>query len=547
MPNETLHQEENVAPNIEDNLAFLQQRLDRLEAEVGSSAGVNQYPEWWDEDFGRMREVVPQLKDAETDPDNISKYYDIFCRDAELRTVITGSRANTHPIQQLEYSLGADVLGRAFRAEPSNGSLHMAMIEDLRVNTQKSGDSIAPELNILREAYGCQSLTGLFAVGGDDYTNNLRSLLHTDKAVRSIRFKEEERGDDFKIADRQEAARTWMSEAVVASTSIDTQEASDFVFSASRGGSDEDIVSVLDKFDHFGVDRIRAIAKFTGIHGLEAYSVEQLERMEELASNPVKVAERLRDHDVTVVYTNRFGDHNGVLRDTAAVYDDETGRTLFFEISSMGDIYRHTITLKKCGIQPASVVLAAHSDPGEFVVSDLREKNARRSDFATLAGRKLVQMTNAGAELGSGDWDYSMHGMKGMANLVENYMQPSRAIDDDESDVGRKKIIFQACHAAAEVEMNDLDDNNEQIQTSMESVISQLGKDLIASGVQTNVDIYGAPGGIQMRRTNHGVRYTGQAAIFSDDRIPMHAERIRIERGHLSEQEVDEVTLRKAA
>src|SRR3989344_6214614 len=277
---------------------------------------------------------------------------------------------------------------------------------------------------------------------------------------------------------------------------------------------------------------MRKISKTTGIHGLEGYSIEQLERMEQMVEHPLEMTERLKAHDVTVVLTNRFGDHNGVMRNVAADFDDN-GRTLFFEISSLDDIYRYMSKLHAAGIKPSNMILAAHSAPGQFMVGDDRDPGAKRIDIAAVAGRRLVKIANGNNELEPGQVGFSMHGMRGMARLVEMYMQPSRAIDDDESDAGRKKIIFQACHAGAEVKMADKDDSGEKIQLGMESVISQLGKDLIESGLKTSIDIYGAPDGIQIHRTARGVQYTGMPTETSDGRVPLQAQRMRIENGRL--------------
>jgi hypothetical protein len=557
MPHETIQPEVIAPPTLESNLDFWQERLDRLEAEAGAIAGTNQFPEWWNnEDSTRLRDVVPQLKDEANDPSNISRYYDLYSKQASLYSAISGREQYNHPMQQLFYDLGEDVLARGFKAESTSGSLHTALLEDIREHANDTHDVLTPELNVLRQAYGLETMTELLGIGGDDYNDELRKQLLSNNPIRWIRHNEEDRNPDFKWHDTQEAQRVWMSKAVEAVTGMPASEASDYVFSSSRKSQmlDErqDVLKILDVFNHFGLERVRNLAEFSGIHGIEAYSIEQLERMEKLASNPTEVAEQLSRHDVNVVMVNRFGDHNGVMKNVAADFDDTTGRTLFFEIADMSDVYRRMVTLRKAGVKPSTMVLAAHSAPGQFMVSDVREKDKalNRRDIAAVAGRALVKMVNEGGELDPGDYGYSMHGMKGMARLVEEYMQPSRGVDDDNDDIGRKKIIFQACHAASEVKSADRDESGEKVEIGMESVVSQLGKDLIASGLKTNVDIYGAPGGIQMHRNERGIHYSGQPTSFDEAMIGrprMAAERIRVEQGKLSKQDVDEIVLRKAA
>jgi ABC-type Zn2+ transport system substrate-binding protein/surface adhesin len=202
-------------------------------------------------------------------------------------------------------------------------------------------------------------------------------------------------------------------------------------------------------------------------------------------------------------------------------------------------------TLHKRGIDPSTVVLAAHSSPGNFSVTVERLKDLPRQDVFTIAGKKLVA-----AAVEKPAWsvakEYALHDMKGVARLVEKYMQPSRAIDDDEDDSGRKKIIFVSCDVGTEVDQYDLDPSNQKIQIGVESVVSQLGKDLSKQGVESNVDIYGAPAGIQVARTADGVRYTGQPKDTVNGRTAQHVTRIRLDDGTLTKSDVDEIRLRKS-
>ncbi len=552
MPHEVPSAEVQAAPTLEGCFDFWQQRLDRLEADMGSLAGTNQWPEWYtSEDTSPLRSIVPKLREEGADLSGVSRYYDLFSKESELRATLTGNEPYTRPLQQVITNLGEDLAARGFVAEASDGSLHTAMLADLEKESDAKSGVLTPELTVLKQVYGTGSLTELLGIGGDEYSDKLRGALLQPSPVKWMRHNEEVRDPEFKWHDTQEAIRTWMSKAVEAATGMPAAEASDYVFSASRNGDsdNEHTLDIIHKMNSFGLDRVRQLAAFSGIHGLEAYTTEQLERMEALANDPTSVAERLAEHDVTAVMINRFGDHNGVLRNVAADFDDN-GRTLFFEITTMDDIYRRMVTLRKAGVQPSSLILAAHSAPVQFMVSDVREKDKalQRRDIATTAGRKLVAMANGISELDPGDFGYSMHGMKGMARLVETYMRPSRAIDDADSDAGRKKIIFAACHAASEAKMSDVDEQGEKYQIGMESVISQLGKDLIASGVQTNVDIYGAPGGIQMHRSEKGVHYSGQPTPFDEAMIArphLAAERVRVEDGKFSKQEVQDIPLRK--
>ena len=469
---------------------------------------------------------------------------------------ISGREPYGRPLQQMILDLGEDIVGRGIAAEASDGPIHLAILADLANEGASENSFLTPELGALKSAYGISTLTELLGVGGDEFSDKLRTALLQPSPVKWMRYNEQDgsKGMDFKWHETQEAARKWMGLAIAAATEMPADEAMDYTFSASRNNDNKNkfTTDIINKINGFGIARIRQLSAFTGIHGLEAYTTEQLERMEAIAAKPAECAKALEQHDVTAVLINRFGDHNGVLRNVAAEFDDSHERTVFFEITSMNDIYRRMISLRNAGIKPSTLLLAAHSAPGQFMVSDVREKSEgqERRDIATVAGRKLVAMVNSNGSLDQGDFGYSMNGMRGMARLVETYMKPSHGIDDDSSDEGRKKIIFSACHAGTEVKSGDIDDSGEKIQLGMESVISQLGKDLVASGIKTNIDIYGAPGGIQMHSTKLGVHYSGQpdASSFDDTefkRPHLAAHRIRVEHGQLEKQEVHDIVLRK--
>jgi hypothetical protein len=537
-------------PTLEGNIAFWEERVTRLEAEAPTLAGSNAYPEWFFQDGERLREVVPQLNADGADLSNASKLYDLTVREAELRSVITGRPPLNRPIQNVAYRLGDQLMGKVLKAEPIDGTIHTAMLDNISQSIENR-TALKNELNALKEAYSVPTVTDLLGIGGDEFSNKLRDLLLQDDAIRWIRHIDQEQDADFKWSETQEAARIWMSKAVQAASAMPADEALDYVFTASRHGADADIISIIKKFDHFGVDRIRQLSKATGIHGLEAYTIAQLGRMEKFMQDPSGVAEQLASHDVIAVLVNRVGDHNGVMHDVADNFDDDKKRVLFFEINRLDDIYRRMATLHKAGIKPSTIVLAAHSGPGQFMVSDVREKSAKRRDIASVAGRRLIAMVNSSTgddNVDDGDFSYSMHGMKGMARLVETYMQPSRAIDDSDDDIGREKIIFQACHGASEVEAAGIDDNGEKIHIGMESIISQIGSDLVSSGVKAKIDIYGAAGGIQLMKNKRGVHYTGQPpADFMDGRPHLPAQRIRIQDGALAKEEVYDIPLRKTA
>lgn len=537
-----------ISPQITaDALNSWSQRIDQLNLEVEMGDLQQEFPDWWYENYAEMRDIQQSLARDDSKPSDISKWFELYEKEARVYTKLTG-RAKDGLIGQAIYDLGPHVIAKGFLSESEDGPIHTALSDSLVKIASESFGVATAELQTLQQAYGLETITKLLGVKGGQYESKIRSLLLEPRIVSWIRYNDQPRKDDETWKETQAASRQWLSGALEAATGISHDEAMNYAFSASRLGEDDSLGDLVNKFDHFGVARIRRITEATGIVGLDAYSVEQLERMDRFASNPEGFAASLKDHDVSVMLVNRVGDYSGVMSSAAAEFDDtDNERMLFFEIASVSDILRHMVTLRKHGIKPSTLVLSAHSAPGRFGVSDERMKDAPRQDVLVIAGRKLVAMANISPDLEKGFKGYSMHGMKGIARVVEDYMAPSKGVDDYSGDLGRKKIIFQACHAGTEVEYRDVDDNGNKVPMGTDSVISRLGEDLVASGVTSNVDIYGAPAGIQMHRTANGVRYSGQAVDFGYERTPLHAIRIRIEGGNLSKSDVDEIQLRQQA
>lgn len=548
MSAEILSPEVQMPHNLEADLSLWENRLDRLESVAVQLSPDSEYPEWWyeEEDIKRTWSIAPQLKNEGGNPDQVGRYAQLLDRESRLKAVINGREHDQSPLEQAIYNLGPDVVGTALRNE-DNGYLHTSMLDALEyktTNPQYFG-SLSNELETLKVAYGVETVTDLLTIQGDDFSDRVRGTLTTPKGIQSLRYIDNKHNSDLSWQENQTINEAWIQDAISKATGLSSDEAKEYAFSASRRAENESISRLLHNFEHFGAERIKKITKTTGIRGLEDYSVEQLERMEAFIDNPDEFAERMHDHDVNVVMINRVGDHNGVFEDASTKFDDETGRTLFFEIASMADIYRHMVTMKRRGIKPSTLVLGGHSAPGQFMVSDDRGEGPKRRDIATIAGRGMVEYATGSGEISPFDYGYSLHRMKGAARLVTDFMQPSRGIDDPDDDKGRVKIIFKACHAADEVKAKDVNEYGENFEIGTESVISQLGKDLQRSGIDTSVDIYGGTDGIQMKRTDKGIVYTGQPDSMGTERTQKNAHRIRLEHKKLTKAEVSEIILRK--
>jgi hypothetical protein len=533
-------------PDLEFNLTQWQSRLDRLEAEMPTLVGKNEWPQWFYDEKTVYRNVVDrQVKESGT-YQSVARYLELYERDNKVNSAIAGRERHQHRVGQVISNLGENTVGKALAQEPVDGSIHKALLEEIN-SIVANGEVLMAQLRTLKYAYNAQTITDLLGISGDSFSDSLKGLLRSKTGLKWIRHIDNPYNGDKPYGEYRKETNRWIAQAIHAINRMPVEEAMSYGFSASRRTDDEDISKVINAFDYFGADRIRAITASTGIYGLESYTIEQLERMERFTQTPDKIAEELQSHDVMVMMVNRVGDHNGVMGRMASDFDDDAGRTLFFEIKTIDDIYRNMLKLKKVGIQPSTLVLGAHSAPGRFTVSDLRDPAQEHHNVATISGQKLVEEVNAKQEAQEATVrGFSMHGMYGMARVVDELMAPSRSIDDAPGDAGHKKIIFQACDAGTETEQRDLDESGEKVQIGTESVISQLAKDLVASGIKSKVDIFGAPAGIQMHRTESGVRYSGQPEGLGMGRTELHAERMRIINGRLIKDVIEDIVLRKA-
>lgn len=552
MSAETLNQEPDSTEQMLPNhmLDVLESRLETLEANIDEYEGTKEFPDYWYEETvlaidAEMREY---FKSPDSPTEEMSEYFSIKQREADLQARVSGYEPS-YDLSAFSYMVGEENVSRALAAEAGSGPMSEAVMRNLEKVATTNRGSIRDELQLLTAAYGLKKPTDLLSVEGDDFGNKLKSTLLSKNVLEGIMHIDNPFDSEASWAENQLNNQKWLAEALVAAVGMDSISALKYSFSASKKVDAEHSLKTIKNAEHFGLERLERITKFTGIEGIDAYTPEQLSRMERLATNPQEFAEAVQDHDVTVVMTNRSGDYSGVLNTTAEIHDDQASdRVLFFEINRMSDIYRHMSKLKKIGIRPSTIVLSAHANEGQFMVIDERDEAIRHREIASIAGEKMVALANEGYE--EHQTAYSMHGMQGVARIVSDYMSPSRAIDEPESEKGRKKILFQSCNMGKETQQMDLDEKGEKVKIGTESVVSQLAKDLIKSGVEDIVDVYGGPETIQMHRTESGVRFSGAPEVGADGefkRTGLHAVRATAENGHFSIKNVDEIVMRKSS
>ncbi len=529
---------------VNDDIDLLQTKIDALEVEMLSDETMSRLPDWWYE-----KPVPGDLEHKLENPADIARFIEIKTRFQRLdeRLYANYDTQNVRPVSEASrfssatYGLSPEQISQVVISEPENGPVRQTIL------TALASEPSEKMLEIVQHTFGLEKTTQLFALKGAPYAELVRKEMRNPKVIAAMQtalfsF------DEASALGSEKVRKTLVEQILVNSYGLSETDVTDYAFSTIHGYGDEMVIDLVARLDHFGIERLRAMTKATGIIGIESYSIEQLERMERLITEPEEMSEELRERDVSVLFVNRYDSDNSLMREWAKTFDDTngSGRTLFFEIANPADIYRAFVQLQKAGIKPATVAIAAHGSAGGFVISDDRNPEVKKDRWLVTDGKRVTEAKNTSfAETGRNRIDAPMHDMSGLARVVENYMQPSRGVDDDPQDEGRKKIILVTCQMAAETPQYDLDDEGNKVQIGNESVVSQLGKELAASGVQSSVDIYGAVESIQVFPTDRGVRFATSPETWGGERGKADATRFRLESGQFSSDVVAEIPLRK--
>ena len=129
MPHEIPAAELQPGASIEADFDLWQQRLERLEAEMDGLAGTGQYPAWYDS--APITNIKLQLQSGEADVGYVSRYFDLYSKERELVSAVTGYELDGRPLQQMIEDLGDNLVGRGLAAEVHDGSLHAAILNGI--------------------------------------------------------------------------------------------------------------------------------------------------------------------------------------------------------------------------------------------------------------------------------------------------------------------------------------------------------------------------------------------------------------------------------
>jgi len=528
--------------------------LVRLEQEAPNLTIMHNMPEWWFERATRPHDLAAAVADTDLRPEVIGKFTDLICREKEATDQIYGNERYVPPIYLAIDLLQGYVPGDrealfadALASEAPDGPLHywIGQAFDQVIDNKQPAGRV---LSVLSKTYSQDSVTGLLGLGGDEFSDHIRSSLISEHGLRQIKYIDSPLDYDKLPAENQKLDQAWMAKAISAATAMPADEAVKYAFSVSRRPNVKGLADLIKVVEHFGLERLKTLSEKTGIYGLECYTIEQLERMERFVTEPAKMAEALADHDVTVVMTNRFGDYSDTLNDTAAYFEDGD-RVLFFEVATMSDVFRRMVAVHKAGIQPSTIAISTHANEGRLSIVDDHDPESNKQHYmAVLATRQLIEHKKQQPKSpgdSKSDRFYSMSAMTGVARLVKDFMQPSRGIDDPEQDRGRRKIILAGCLLAKASPVKDLGPDGEEVVIGEESVAGQLARDLQTSGISEPVDIYGSPDSMKPRRTRQGIEFTTADPNELFSRIMIKGLRVRLNRGRVTSSSVRQVPLRK--
>lgn len=244
------------------------------------------------------------------------------------------------------------------------------------------------------------------------------------------------------------------------------------------------LVSIMMTIEKIGVENVAKLSEVCGIINIQNYTPEQLERMIQFADGDQETLTMLREGDVTALLIDATGDHNNAMSSTAQVFEKPSGRTLFFEVNQPSDFYRHMARLRKAGIAPSTLAIGAHGSPGAMHFSDSDGKfiltnadiDEQRENYQRMGAPRVVVQESAG-----------------LSRLARDYMQPSRGIDDDDSQIGQVNIILKSCSQAVKrpVRRVEYGIGTERNESMAETLSQKMG---------ANVNVFAADAAVSLRR-----------------------------------------------
>lgn len=218
------------------------------------------------------------------------------------------------------------------------------------------------------------------------------------------------------------------------------------------------------------IDMLYEVNEAFGIVNLDCYDSSDIYMLAQLLNKDDNAIQELQHGDVTVVFKDVYGDHNGGLDGAFDNYRRSNGRTIMFELTRPSDLYRRMIFLRNLGVHPSTVVVAAHGNPGRLSFGD----GTSAGSFQATSGERVPLSGNIGTRV-----DIAQMSLGRLTS--GEFMQDSKGMDDGLESKGRKRIIIGAC--SSDAEFNSAVGN---------TVAPSVAETVVRTSDQSELDVYGA-------------------------------------------------------
>lgn len=340
------------------------------------------------------------------------------------------------------YKAPTDILKGAYHPQQHKPG-ELGPVDRVFEYTFKAPDTDMRMLGKLVEIHGLKNVLSLkCAVGAHEFDPNVQRIINReDFGLDAMSMDLASIGSEKKVRLEQEEPAyfyDWAEQYLKHIVELPRELRADLLF-ASRGrttlaGGGADLAKLeamllATKHNVGGLneEELRALHKRAGVVNIDRYSYDQIHQMVDFVNGDEALLKHLQAGDVTVVFTDAKGDYNGAFNTVGEQYDTTSGRTLFFEVSRKTDFSRYRAMLTRFGIKASTLVFAAHGSPV----------------YGRDYGGKMIGF-NVAAQ--SSRWqDLSIADAEWLSSILDDIMQDSRGIDDDEQALGRRRIILNSC------------------------------------------------------------------------------------------------------
>lgn len=392
-------------------------------------------------------------------------------------------------------------------------------------------------VDIVKKIYDAETIPSLLHINPEDPT--LLAVRHALRSGQGSIHHLYTADVRHRFEDSPEKRRRWMRDAIRLATDItDPEQADAYVYSTSRSIVGEySLEAMVARINTYGSAKLQAIKEFAGITSLGSYSDKQLDIIYKLSQGDQAEVERLQKHDVSIGFLNLDGDHNGISHEVAERIDDDAGRTLFFEISKPQQIYTYMKRLSDLGIAPSTLIFASHGSAGQFFISERPaiDSETAKPHVTVIIDQALADHITKTDPSVSGYQVYDISNANGLIRSIQRFMQPSRAIDDPDKDLGRKKVISLSCQFDGEAGRASLGPNGETVKGKRTTLLRRFGEVIMNKLDDEHIDIYGAdistnkqtktPKGFHYNQVRDGAYHLYPATVLHIDGQTSHLER----------------------